>query len=211
MDKNERGIFCIEGMTPNEDYSFKQTLEFLSLYADFPKLFRPVDTRAQLVNGLTEWGRREDWKYPILYLSFHGSDREIFVKDPKGSGFDTFDLRTISRVVSDEYNMAGTLIHFAACSTLAVDFDELRNFFKVSGVTAVSGYETDVSWVESLSFELLYLDLLQCILTNDPGGDCGISPEQMHEVLERLMDSRKCRGLIDALGFNLAVCDEFDE
>ena len=213
MERKHRGVFCIEAMAPKEDFSCEQTLRFLSESSNFPFMYRgAVESRAKLVKHLKEWGGRQDWKYPILYLSAHGSHREISVRDPRGVGFDMMDLRTISHVVADHnYEMKGALVHFGACSTLAVDSEEVRDFFKGCGVTAISGYDRDVSWVESLAFELLYLHGLQQTMTLSYEDDGGISDELMVEVQERLFDSRKCRGLIDALGFNMFLSDEFGE
>ena len=212
MKRNERGIFCIDGATSagtaSKVYSFKHTLEFLKRDCDFPALHRPVDTRVQLINQLKKWGTRDDSMYPILHLWFHGSDRGIFVNDPKGPGYNRLDLRDIASVVADKYDLEGTLIHFSACSTLAVDVNEIRKFFRASGVSAISGFKADVWFFESLSFELLFLNTLQDILTNGRGGKGGVTPELMHQVRERLLDSRKCRGLIDALGFKMVISDD---
>ena len=215
MEKNQRGVFCIEAMTTSEDFSSRETLEFLDNYLDIPTLFYPVRTRAKFIGKLKDWHGRDDYKYPILYLSCHGSDREIFVDDPRGAGYDSFDLRTISRVIEEsQYSMDGSLIHFGACSTLAVGAKEIRKFFKTSEVTAISGYRKDVSWLESLSFELLFMDTLQDILINAQEeaqeGEGGVTADQMRTVRERLLDSRKCRGLVDALGFKIFVGDEFE-
>ncbi|MDD9961169.1 MAG: hypothetical protein OXU70_03625 [Gammaproteobacteria bacterium] len=200
-------------MAPKEDFSCEQTLRFLSESSNFPFIFRgAVESRAKLVKYLKEWSSRKDWKYPILYLSAHGSHREISINDPRGVGFDMMDLRTISRVVADHnYNMEGALVHFGTCSTLDIDPAEVQKFFRDSGVTAISGYNRDVSWVESLAFELLYLCSLQRVMAISEENDGGISVELMIEIQERLFDSRKCRGLIDALGFNLFRFDEFCE
>ena len=208
MKRTERGVFCIEGEFGTEALSFEPTLDLLSDtdICDFSKLYRKVESRTALVNNLKQWAGREDWKYPILYLSFHGFERGVHVDDPKGAGFTRVDLRTISDVF-EEFNVTDTVVHFGACSTLATDDDEMRKFVRTTDVTILSGYQKDVLWVESLAFELLYLTGLQQAMADSSA----LTSELATEYRDRLFDSRKCHGLIDALGFKMVISGDFDE
>ena len=212
MRRTERGIFCIEGFADEaEALSFQTTLDFLSTpnVCDCSRLYRRADTRKDLIKALREWIDRGDWKYPILYLSFHGFDTGVRVDDPAGAGFDRVDLRTLSDVFEGE--LSGSLIHFSSCSTLGCPNEEIRRFFARTDATAISGYRKDVSWLESTALELLYLDLLQQQMTAYEETTSGVDPELVSICRERLDDSRRCHGLIDALGFRIFTSDDFDE
>ena len=130
----------------------------------------------------------------------------MHVDDPKGAGFTRVDLRTISDVF-EPFEVADSVVHFGACSTLATDDDEMRKFVRTTGVAALSGYQKDVLWVESLAFELLYLTGLQQAMADSSS----LTGDLASTYRDRLYDSRKCRGLIDALGFKMVVSGDFDE
>lgn len=213
MNRTERGMFCIEGMGDDEssELTFAHALKFLSDAAicDCSKIFHTANTRTQVINELRAWSSRHDWKYPILYLSFHGLDSGIHVQDPKGAGFDRVDLRAVSDVLKEGLGCSGTLVHFGACQTLACSHDDLRRFFSDTGASAISGYERDVRWVDSMAFELLFLHRLQRMMA-DVESDRGLEAEVLEEFRERLLDSRSCSGLIDLLGFQMFISEDFE-
>ena len=201
----ERGIFCIEGEWGDEALSFRPTLNLLSAVCGSPNLYRQVKSRNGFFTALKEWAGRPNWKYPILYLSFHGFDRGVHVDDPKGAGFTRVDLGTISQVL-DDYHVKDSIVHIGACSTLADD-GEARRFQRGTKVAVLSGYQKDVPWVESLSFELLYFTGLQQAMAESTG----LIAEMAVQHRERLFDSRKCHGLFQVLGFRMVVSGDFDE
>lgn len=208
MKRTKRGVFCIEGEFDTEALSFEPTLALLSDagICDFSKIYRKVQSRGALVKSLEQWAARGDWKYPVLYLSFHGFEHGVHVDDPKGAGFTRVDLRTISDVF-DKYVVTDTVVHFGACSTLATDDAELGRFLRNTEVAALSGYQKDVPWIESLAFELLYLSGLQEAMASSERLD----PELVARYRDTLYDSRKCHGLLDALGFRMVVPADFHD
>ena len=206
MKRTERGVFCIEGVFDTEALSFEPTLALLSDICDFSKIYRQVNSRNALVNNLKQWAGRSDWKYPILYLSFHGFENGVHVDDPKGAGFTRVDLRTISDVFRG-YDVSDTVVHVGACSTLAMDDMEIGKFLRDTGVAVLSGYQKDVPWIESLAFELLYLTGMQRAMVDSDGVISNLAPEYR----ESLFDSRKCHGLLEALSFKMVVSADFDE
>ena len=219
MEKNERGIFSIEG-EDDDGRSVRPTLELLASDWDFPRLYRAANKRAELVRSLKEWAGRTDWKYPIVYVSSHGLPKGVHIDDPKGAGYTRVDLDTVSDILVEsavgDQGMSGTVLHFGTCSTLAAGHDQLRQFFKTTALTAVSGYRRPVRWVDSVAFELLYLDCLQKLMSDcndyDSNGERrGLAPELAERVRTEVMDSRKCRGLVDALGFRMFVSDDFED
>ena len=161
-----------------------------------------------MVNNLKQWAGRDDWKYPVLYLSFHGFERGVHVDDPKGAGFTRLDLQTIADVFNDNnYDVSNTIVHFGGCSTLAADEAELRRFLRDTDVALLSGYQKDVPWIESLAFELLYVSGLQEAME----GSEEMSPRLFEGYRDRLFDSRKCHGLLEALGFKMVLPEDFDD
>lgn len=214
MNRQQRGVFGIEGEFDTGSMSVEPSLKLLADLYDFPTIHRTPTTRAQLMGSLEDWAERKDWKYPILYMSFHGFKKGVYVDDPKGPGFTRVDLGTVADVLAanavGDKGMVGTTIHFGACSTLSASDDEIRRFFKDTGVTAVSGYRMAVTWVESIAFEVLYLSKLQAVML-DCESDEGVTPELMLNARDQVMDSRKCYGLVEALGFRLYLGDDFED
>ena len=214
MVKNQRGIFCVDCIA-QEVLSFKPILKLLAYgnQLDFPSLRHKAETRNDLVKEIKEWSNREDYKYPILWLAAHGSEGGFYTDDPKGAGFQRMDLGTLADIAMEgRYNWSGCIAHFGACSTLASNNDMYRNFFQETSVQAISGYSKDIPWIESLAFELIYIRVLQEVMTNNEEPLCkngGITSDIVDECRSRILDSRKCHGLIDALGFRMITASDF--
>ena len=210
MEKQKRGIFCIE-YGVEEVLSFKPPLALLGKQLDFPIIFRTADARAKLVKDIKEWSDRSDDKYPALWLTGHGMIQSVYVDDRKGAGYNRLDLRSLADIL-ESGPLTGFLVHFSACSTMASSIDDYRHFFKATEVEAVSGYSKDIDWIESLAFEFLYMKQLQKAMKYDVAGkkDGGITQEIVNDLHEALIDSRKCQGLIDALGFRMVTRKELD-
>ncbi len=92
------------------------------------------------------------------------------------------------------------MIHFASCSTMNVRESELSVFLERTGVEAVSGYTTDVDWVASMAFELMYLG---CVL--EQTGKHYLRAEKMRICRDQMANSQYTRELAKKLGFRMAV------
>ena len=204
MEKNERGVFCIESVGAVE--SFKPTLKLLAdvNQLNFPILgnaVRSVRKRNDLMNSIREWGERPDYKYPILWMWGHGSRDGFYVED-SALGDSRLDLGSLADIAGNSWG--GCLVHFASCSTLAGD-DACYRLLKESGLQGISGYSKDVYWIQSFAFEMLYMQFLQEVLIGGPKSypEGGIPEKSLAKCRERLFDSRMCSGLIDHLGFRM--------
>lgn len=209
MKRTERGVFCIESRGDG-DPSFEPSLRLLAEQLDFSILnaaVRRVVTRKDLTRQVAEWGNREDYKYPVLWLTGHGSKGGFFVNDEAGNR--RVELRSLIEIAQDgEFDWSGALLHFSACSTLNAHDDECRDLFEKSGVEAISGFSKDIYWIPSLAFEMLYMQFLQQALAHS-ASDEGANEDILAECRDRMFDSRMCSGLIDHLGFRLVTRADF--
>lgn len=207
MKRTERGVFCIESVEEFE--SFEPTLKLLSGQLDFPILNRPVRTRRALTRAITEWGNRDNLKYPLLWMWGHGSKEGFYVDDPAGPGNSRLDLGTLADMAADgSFDWSGRHVHFGACSTLAGGDDAYRSLLQTSGLQGISGYTTDVYWIPSFAFEMLYMQLLQEAMTFR-SSEGGLGEDILSQCRDQLFDSRMCSGLIDHLGFRLITRADF--
>ena len=55
----------------------------------------------------------------------------------------------------------GKIIHFGCCSTLNVSKWVINKFLKKTNALAVSGYKTDIDFIESTVYDLLYFQQCQ--------------------------------------------------
>ena len=56
--------------------------------------------------------------------------------------------------------MSRKILHFGSCSVLDMKPKERRELRTELGVKAMTGFTTDVEWIENLAFELLLFDVL---------------------------------------------------
>ena len=85
-------------------------------------------------------------------------------------------LFDIAEVLIEYGGCKNRVIHFASCSTLDVESQELSEFVDLTEASAVSGYKLDVDWAESTAFELNYLQSIQY------GGGVALTPAVMKMV-----------------------------
>lgn len=210
MRRTERGVFCIESRNDG-DPSFEPALRLLAGQLDFSILnaaVKRVATRRDLARQIADWGNRSDFKYPVLWLTGHGSSGGFFVNDTAGNR--RVDLRALIEIAEDgELPWSGSLLHFGACSTLATHGDEYRDLLEKTGLEAISGYSKDVYWIPSLAFEMLYMQFLQHAMASSASNE-GVDEDVLAECRDRILDSRMCSGLVDHLGFRLITRADFD-
>ena len=209
MKKTRRGVFCIESRSDG-DPSFEPVLRLLAGQLDFSILnaaVKRVVARRDLAIQIADWGNRSDFKYPVLWLTGHGSGGGFFVNDTAGNR--RVDLQALIEIAEDgEFSWSGSLVHFGACSTLAIHGDECRDLLEKTGLEAISGYSKDVYWIPSLAFEMLYMQFLQHTMTSSASNE-GVDEEVLAECRDRILDSRMCSGLVDHLGFRLITRADF--
>lgn len=210
MSSNERnGILCLETIWFDElrNPSTRYLLELLDRLSGIPFVYRDISTYQEFDFHLGRWVGRNTYKkdyalgdYGILYLGFHGSSGQIFLREDlteKRSGGD-LDLDKVADSLLNEatYDCRGTVIHFAACSVLRAHA-RVERFRKKVGAAGVSGYTRSVDSTLSWAFELMYLDELSRRNAQNP--------ETLRTLCRRLHNKPEYAGLAEHLGFRMIV------
>ena len=150
----EKHIFCLEGEWDDSlksRSSILSTLEFLENLSEIKYIFRKVALEHDLSFYLKKAVRSEYKKYSIIYLAFHGKSHSILMADNK---------TTVSIVeLADKFK--GKIVHFGSCRTLRTTPENLEYFLKRTGAEMVSGFTTNVDFIDSSIFEIAYFTYLQ--------------------------------------------------
>jgi hypothetical protein len=154
---NVKHIFCVEGNWSNDlkdKASIITALEFLKANADINFIRRDCSTPEQFNSLLTDSLKRAYKKYGIIYLAFHGSPGQLHIGNRKKIDFECI-AETLNGEAQDK------IIHFGSCSTLNIPGRELSNFRKKTGAIAISGYTTDIDFIQSTVLDILYFKKCQ--------------------------------------------------
>jgi hypothetical protein len=152
----KKGIFCLEGLW-NDDLrrqsTVKPILELLSLNSDIPFLHYDCATEEEFKFYIQKWKDPEYYRYPILYLAFHGEENGIIIRDR------IFTLDEISKELRG--NCKNRVFLLASCSSVKTDKRNLKRFLRETTALAICGYRKVVPWITSTAFELMLLDAMQ--------------------------------------------------
>ncbi|MCY3818385.1 MAG: hypothetical protein OXH52_03335 [Gammaproteobacteria bacterium] len=130
-------------------------MDILNSACHAPYLYRQAATTAEFHVCLEEWIDHSE--YPILYLSFHGSEQgKLWFRTIDG-GADLVNHEVISDRLFERCE--NRVVHFGACGVLQ-EMD-VNQFLKDTGASAVGGYRVDVDWMQSAAFDLLLLEWFQ--------------------------------------------------
>lgn len=156
-----KGIFCLEGDWERDLRGRTSVSPFLELlershYPQIRSIHRDVATAGELEHYLGKWRLKKYDPYPILYLGFHGDPGVLFMRAGRR---DPIELGWLGERL--EGRCKGRIIHFGSCGTLAIHGNQLNRFLEQTGALAVSGYRTDVDWIQSAAFELILLSTFQ--------------------------------------------------
>ena len=223
----KRGIWCLETVWESEgNASMRPMLELVRALYGTPFVHRNAVTRGEFLHFLEAWANtsmRGDVRYPVLLLSYHGSQGTICLKElPDTLDWDDEDevgaIAEDSLVTLDEINAALTnkcenrVVHFSSCSSLNVAHDEIDDFIDATSASAVSGYTKKIPWSHALALDLLYME---CIQT---ASNVKLTPKKMSEIYHNLRwtlqdldelaegDGRfPTAEMVRGLGFNLRV------
>ena len=199
-----RGIFCIETVWfGNEDRtSIRPMLEFLeSAYTQVPFIHGDAVSLDEFKYHLVRWMVTEPSEYPILYLGYHGESGNISLIDDQVSyDFETkIEFGEISQFLAGKCK--NRVVHFASCGTLDVSTKEAESFLEETGASSVSGYRDDVNWIESMAFELLFLERMQ------RSGRKSLTPKVMKKCRDDITQMSPDSELSKHLGFNMWVAE----
>lgn len=157
MDYNQY-IFSLEGEwdgTLKSKNTIEPTLKFLENVSKIKYIHRRVALKDDLFYYLDQAVKSKYSGYNLLYLAFHGSSREIWMADNKSS----VTLQDLAEKYEGKF--VGRTIHFGSCKTLRISPEELEYFLDMTRAEIVSGYTTDVDFIDSSIFEIAYFTWMQ--------------------------------------------------
>lgn len=155
-----KGVFCLEIADWFGTMKKKNTVEpLLELLhhspLEVPYIHRDVATKDELNFYLKKWTLAEYKNYPILFLAFHGAPGEIFLAQNNK----VIRIDELLKILEGRCHKK--IIHFGACSVFNLEGRVLKKILTQFDALAISGYSSEVDWVTSSVFEMLFLAELQ--------------------------------------------------
>ena len=155
-----KGIFCLEGQWGGvkDKTTVEPVLRLLETMSGYNASYRHYDvgTREEFDFYLRKWRGASFNDFPILYLSFHGTQGEISVGEGRDNSLSLEDLA--ERL---DRGCKGRVVHLGSCGTVGVHGSRLNRFLRQTGALAVCGYTSQVEWLESAAFDVIVLGRLQ--------------------------------------------------
>lgn len=111
-----------------------------------------INDRDDVITHMKRWGQRQHDRYNIGYLGLHGEAHTVLAGRQRLSLFDAAEQLS-------DVDLSGKILHVGSCEVLK-DPEDRPALRKALGVKVLSGFTKQVGWVESLAYELLYLDAL---------------------------------------------------
>lgn len=142
-------VACLEGDWEDwrSESSVQPMLQLVEArHPGFQYVHRRLVTEEELKANLVRIGRFPSFQ--LVYLTFHGSSGAISVGDSD------ITLEDLAEMMGGRFE--GRVIHFGSCSTLNCSPERIQTFMQRTQVTAITGYDRNVDWIESAAFELLY-------------------------------------------------------
>ena len=152
----KKGIFCLEGIWFDDlrkRSTVRPILELLELNSDIPFLHSDCATEEEFKFYIQKWKTPEYYRYPILYLAFHGTESGILINDK------VFTLDQMSSELKGKCK--NRVILLASCSSVKTDKRNLKRFLRETNALAICGYRKIVPWITSTAFELMLLSAMQ--------------------------------------------------
>jgi len=148
-----RNICCLESLwSRNIEHPLTVTpiLEMSSRMNLSKFIHLSCNTVTELIHNLNLLKKRRG--YGILYLSFHGRPGMILLN---GTGI---RIETLADFMGKGFK--NWVIHFGSCETMRVREQRKIRFMKQTGTLMMTGYKTDVDWINSTVMDLLLLTFL---------------------------------------------------
>ena len=188
----KRGIWCLETVwfDSESNASIRPMLELVNALYGTPYVHRNAVSKDEFFYFLEAWansGRHRE-KYPILILSYHGTQGTISLKDDPNIDWSNEDtwaasdsvvtLEEIRKRLAERCH--NRIIHFSSCSSLDVRHDDIDDFLDETKASAISGYTKNVYWQQAFALDWLYLVEIQVASRGD------LTPSLMSEVDDEL-------------------------
>lgn len=143
----KKNIFTLEGEwneNPEDKSSVIDMLRFLKNIFGIDYFHRRVATKEEFFYHLENTSND---KYDIIYLPFHGSKGLLSLEN---------DEITLEELKDYKSFFKGKIIHFSSCQTLNYYKPKLEKLKKDLNAKNISGYKTDVDWVDSMLLDIAY-------------------------------------------------------
>ena len=190
-------IFSIEARWKKTwELSSEPMLAAVASYHDAKVAHRRADTEDELRGHLLEWDKQGP-ECCFVHLWFHGSRGSV------SPGSSSIGLDDIQKAYGEhDYNWENCVMHFGSCATMSEDPSRLHEFIDETGLSAISGYEIDVGWIQPLALESIYLRYL---LEELGKTRTGATEKHMRIVRDRLTNTRYTPALCHALKFKMLI------
>lgn len=186
------GVFWLEIERWGPGNSDTTTISHWFNLNGIPCIGRKVEDISQFHAGIEEWMSTHALTHPILYLAFHGEAGQLIVGD-----YEDYENWLGLRHIEDLFVSRGQggLLYFASCGTMGVKKRRLQEFLENTGFCGVCGYRSQVEWIESAMFDMMFLSKLAGLSLRDGA------------ALRQIKDSIKAdlRGLYKRLQFRMVV------
>ena len=157
-----KGVYCLETEswhTRKDPSTVEPVLRLLHHVLNVEYLCKDVATSTELIYFLKQYTMKGFKTHPILYLGFHGFSENgkagISLNEPRD-----IDISTIEDCLRDK--LRGRVVYFGSCEIMKAE-QELEAFLSITKAGAVLGYEKIVDWIESASFDMMVLSILQSV------------------------------------------------
>lgn len=133
---------CINGVYPTKVKYIYRTANTVAEFKYCLKKFKQISK----VNG----------NFCALFICGHGEPGIMHFGD------DSLSLEQLSEISKEigENLYSGHLIHFDSCSVVKGTKRRIKKFMKLTGASCVTGFDDDVDFIESLAFEMIFIDYL---------------------------------------------------
>lgn len=152
-------IFCLEGDWDDSVRSRESVLPALELLERLNQTefyHRDVTTHHELEHHLTKLRRFSRARFPVVYLACHGCERDGELKINLGGS--TLSLNEVAPLLAGK--LAGRILYLGNSLIGSAKDHALMQLADATGARAVVGYQAEVSWLESVAFDLLLLPRL---------------------------------------------------
>jgi hypothetical protein len=151
------GLYCIDSdwkPPGGHELTYQPVLDLLRSLSLFDCTRRTVGTLEELRHRIRQWvGLPQKWWG--LVISSHGWAGEICVGDEE-----RMSLAEVGETIAKAGGCGGRIIHLGGCRAMDVSEEEVRQFLRLTGAKALSGYRNVVEWPPSVALELLYFTRL---------------------------------------------------
>lgn len=157
-----KGVYCLETESwynRKDPSTIEPVLQLLRHMMNVPYLHKDVATSAEFTYFLKQYAMKGFKTHPILYLGFHG----FSVKGKAGISLNEpreMHIGEIEDCLRDK--LRGRLVYFGSCDVMKAE-TELQAFRSNTKAGAILGYTKQVDWIESASFDMMVLSILQSV------------------------------------------------